>query len=83
MPIIRGLEEKHEQGAQQVARDTRPLGQRAAEFFAEPIASMSFNISGAIIILLYPEIIDLIFGLLCLLFLFVFFTDKTLPFRMP
>ncbi len=83
MPIIRGLEEKHEQGAQQVARDTRPLGQRAAEFFAEPIAAMSFNISGVIIILLYPEIIDLIFGLLCLLFLFVFFRDKTLPFRMP
>lgn len=82
MPI-RGLEEKHEQAARQVARDTRPLGVRVAEFLSDPTASISFNLSGIILILFYPEIIDIVYILLSLLFLFVFFSDKALPFRMP
>jgi intracellular multiplication protein IcmO len=81
---IRGLEEKHEHGAQQIARDTRPLGTRAAEFISQPEASTSFQISGIVAIVLYPEFTDLFFLILFGLFMFVTFcTDKTLPFRMP
>lgn len=80
---IRGLEEKHEHGAQQVARDTRPLGERAAEFLSLPISSMSFNTTGIITIVMYPEFTDLLFLILASLFWFVIGGRKALPFRMP
>ena len=80
---IRGLEEKHEHGAQQVARDTRPLGERAAEFLSQPVTSMSFNTTGIVTIIMYPEFTDLFFLILSGLFMFVIMGNKTLPFRMP
>ena len=80
---IRGLEEKHEHGAQEVARDTRPLGRRAAEFLSQPITSLSLNVSGITAIIVYPEFTDFLFLILNIFFLFVVFGNKTLPFRMP
>ena len=80
---IRGLEEKHEHGAQQVARDTRPLGERAKEFLSDPVASVSLNTTGIVALFLYAEFTDLIFLTLTLLFLFIIAGEKKLPFRLP
>ena len=80
---IRGLEEKHEHGAQQVARDTRPLGTRVAEFLLNPVTSISLNGTGIAALFLYAAFTDLIFLILSLLFLFIIFREKKLPFRLP
>ena len=80
---IRGLEEKHEHGAQQIARDTRPLGTRIAEFLTNPVTSISLNVTGIVALFLYAEFADIIFLVLSLLFLFVVTGEKKLPFRLP
>jgi intracellular multiplication protein IcmO len=80
---IRGLEEKHEHGAQQVARDTRPLGARVAEFLLNPVTAISFNVTGAVGLFLFTAFADAILVALTLLFLFIITSEKTLPFRLP
>ncbi|MBN9287050.1 MAG: phosphoesterase [Gammaproteobacteria bacterium 39-13] len=80
---LRGLEEKHEHGAREMARDTRPLGERVSEFFSNPlyVACMLGTAAGTIIAV--PATADLMgfFGL-CI-FLFAYTRKVTLPFKMP
>lgn len=83
MSEFRGLESKHEHGASEMARDTRPLGQRVAEFFGNPLYVSCML--GAIVatIVVYPGAADI----LCLLglsfFLFAYTRKVTLPCKMP
>lgn len=83
MSDFRGLEAKHERSAREMARDTRPLGQRVGEFFANPLYACC--IIGACIatIVIYPAAADLV-GIFALFeFLFVFTRKVTLPVKMP
>lgn len=80
---IRGLEEKHEHGASEMARDTRPLGQRVAEFFSNPLyVAMMLGVCIGICIIV-PAIADLsgFFGL-CI-FLYAYTRKVSLPCKMP
>lgn len=80
---IRGLEEKHEHGAREMVRDTRPLGQRVAEFFSNPlyVACMLGTAVGTIIAV--PAIADLMGFIGLCIFLFAYTRKVTLPFKMP
>ena len=83
MNQIRGLENKHEYGAQQVARDTRPLGIRIAEFLSKPETVLVISGTMGSVIFLYPIVTDIFTLLLGGLFLFVLTRKATLPCRLP
>lgn len=79
----RGLDERHEQNPHGLLRDTRPMGQRVADFFKNSayVSILLFMLAAAGFIM--PGVTDLFFmiGLVCFL---VGVTRKTtLPFRMP
>jgi intracellular multiplication protein IcmO len=81
--MIRGVDSKHEQGARQLARDTRPLGVRVAESMSNPMVVVL--VSGVCITscLFYPMLSD--FSLLICIGLFTFSMTRptALPFRVP
>lgn len=80
---IRGLEEKHEHGAREVARDTRPIGERAAEFFSNPLyvcCMLGTLITTSIVV---PATADLMLLLGVCLFTFAITRKLTLPVKMP
>lgn len=80
---MRGIDSKHEHAAQDVARDTRPLGTKVAEFFSSPI-TLSFVFSFSIFFIFYiSHFADLIFLLNLFLLIFASTRKVTLPFRMP
>ncbi len=79
----RGLESKHEQDSRMLIRDTRTLGQRAHDFFAEPLTAFSFLISLAVAGIIFPSVIDLIFLSGVILFIFNYTRRISLPFRLP
>lgn len=80
---IRGLEEKHEHGAREMARDTRPLGERAAEFFSNPLYVACMLATGVATMVMFPATADII-GLICVgLFLYAYTRKVTLPVKMP
>jgi intracellular multiplication protein IcmO len=83
MSAIRGLDEKHEHAAQRLARDTRPLGIRIAEFLTAP--STSFIIAGTAIaiFIIFPLVADLVCLMCSAVFLFITTRQITLPFKMP
>ena len=83
MANIRGLESKHEHAAQKIARDTRPLGERAAEFFANPATTFIISGTGIASAFIFPVAADLIFFVCSGLFLFAYTRKNTLPFRLP
>ena len=70
--MIRGVESKHEVAARQLARDTRPLGTRAAEFLAKPEVIMVICGTSIATTVFYPIITDLAAVLCTALFLFSF-----------
>lgn len=80
---IRGLEEKHEHGAREMARDTRTLGQRVAEFFSNPLYVAC--VLGACVgtSIFAPAATDImgLFGL-CV-FIYAYTRKVTLPVKMP
>jgi intracellular multiplication protein IcmO len=83
MAQLRGLDERHEHGASEMARDTRPLGTRVAEFLTEPLHIMVILGGFAAGIVAAPGLFDIL--LICGISLFVFgITRKQeLPFKMP
>lgn len=83
MQNTRGLEAKHEHAAKLIARDTRPIGTRVAEFLSDPYANLSIYVSSAIIAYLCPQIIDIILIINLLLFIFIKTRQFTLPFKLP
>ncbi|MGE4349430.1 MAG: type IV secretory system conjugative DNA transfer family protein [Candidatus Berkiella sp.] len=83
MSEFRGLDSKHEHGASEMARDTRPLGQRAAEFFGNPLYASCIIGSCIATIIMFPECADIV-GLFALgEFLFSYTRKVSLPCKMP
>jgi intracellular multiplication protein IcmO len=80
---IRGIEAKHEHSASQLARDTRPLGERFAEFISLPATNFVVAFSGVATCFLFPAIADIIFIVCGSLFTFSYTRKYTLPFRLP
>lgn len=80
---IRGIESKQEHSAQELSRDTRPLGTRFAEFLAYPATNFVFTFSGIALCFIFPSMTDVIFLVLLCLFMFSYTRKSTLPFRLP
>lgn len=80
---IRGLEEKHEHGAREMARDTRPLGERAADFFSNPLYVCCMLGTAVGTIIMVPSVADILGPLGALVFLFAVTRKVTLPVKMP
>lgn len=81
--MIRGLDAKQEQSARQLARDTRPLGTRAAEFLAKPEFMLLLCATCITITFFYPLITDLLAVICTSIFTFSVTRKNTLPFRLP
>jgi intracellular multiplication protein IcmO len=80
---IRGIESKQEHAAQELARDTRPLGTRFAEFLSYPATNFVFTFSGIALCFIFPALTDVIFLILLSLFMFSYTRKSVLPFRLP
>jgi len=80
---LRGLEEKNEQKSQQLLRDTRPLGQRFADFLRDPLYASFTLMMLAGTSIAFSLIADICGILGLLLFLFTVLRKTTLPFRLP
>ncbi len=80
---LRGLEEKHEHGAQEMVRDTRPLGQRVEEFFSNPLYVAMMLGMGIGICILVPGISDIVGIIGIFVFLYAYTRKVSLPFKMP
>lgn len=80
---IRGIESKHEHSAQQLARDTRPLGERFAEFLMMPATNFVLAFSGIALCFIFPAVSDVIFLVCASLFVFAYTRKSFLPFRLP
>jgi intracellular multiplication protein IcmO len=81
--MIRGIDSTQEAAARQLARDTRPLGQRIAIFVSKPefivlLCGMSIACT-----FIYPLATDIVFLLCTAFFLFALTRKTTLPFRIP
>lgn len=80
---IRGVDARHEQGARQLARDTRPLGMRAAEVMAKPEVVLIVSVSCIVTGFLMPMVIDVLAILSLSLTAFAATRKISLPFRIP
>ncbi len=80
---IRGIDSKHEHSASELARDTRPLGERFAEFLGLPATNFVFNFSGVALCFIFPGLTDAIFLVCFCLFMFAYTRKSVLPFRLP
>lgn len=83
MGNYRGLEEKNEFSARQMARDTRPLGTRLSDFFMQPmVTTMVYTFTGGVSFF-YPNLFEF-FVVVFLGFTFFYLHQKaTLPFKIP
>lgn len=80
---FRGLDERHEHGASEMARDTRTLGERIAEFLANPLYGVIILGTAAACIFYEPMLADVTLILSFCLFLFSITRKATLPCKMP
>jgi len=80
---IRGIDAKHERSAQQLARDTRPLGVRFAEFLGTPVVNFVIYFSGIATCFIFPSLTDIVLIVAASLFAFAFTRKNFLPFRLP
>lgn len=81
--IIRGLDEQHEHASQLVARDTRPIGVRFAQFLCNPVVGLTFMFAGISMVWVLPIYTDVIWVLASLMTLFVTTRKHILPFKLP
>lgn len=81
--MIRGLDSRQEQGARQLARDTRPLGVRFAEALAKPEVMFVVCVTSMVTMFFYPLLTDLLAFVCTCLFIFSVTRVNTLPFRIP
>ncbi len=83
MGNFRGIEEKNEYSARQIARDTRPMGMRIADFLVQPAPAgfiYSFLGIGAFVI---PECLEIFLIVLVVMNFFYFSQKPSLPFKIP
>lgn len=83
MVMQRGLDEHQEQDPRLLIRDTRTLGQRTYDFFAQPKNVMVVLFTMAVSIFFFPGIADLLGIIGGGMFTFVVSQRMMLPFRMP
>jgi len=85
VPAIRqrGLDQEQEQASSLLIRDTRPMGQKAMDFFRNPASVTAFIIISAIISFLLPGLADIFCITGVISFLVCNFQHQTLPFRLP
>lgn len=81
--MIRGLDSRQEQGARQLARDTRPLGQRVFEALGKPEVILVICVCTAITIIFVPMLADILTILCAGMFVLAISQHGTLPFRIP
>lgn len=79
----RGLDARHEQDQRQLLRDTRPLSQRIAEFFADAQNSAMIIAVMAVTVFIVPGIADIIIWFAIGLYFYTRTRKNTLPFRLP
>ncbi len=81
--MTRGVEAKHEINPQRLLRDTRTLGQHAADFFSEAtnITVILFLLAASLFF--FPSVSDFMFLGGIGLFFYATTRKTTLPFRMP
>ncbi|MGD0465821.1 MAG: TraM recognition domain-containing protein [Gammaproteobacteria bacterium] len=83
MQQTRGLAAKHEHAASLIARDTRPIGTRIAEWVCNPIVNLSLFLTLGVSCFLYPIACDVTLIISAVLFLFIKSRPVTLPFKLP
>ncbi len=80
---IRGIEERHERSARQMARDTRPLGERFIDFLSNPLHLLLILGANVITAVMFNSFADLLLLVNLGLFIFIKSRKLTLPFKMP
>ena len=80
---MRGIESRHEIDPTLLLRDTRTIGQRVSDFFADPsnVSIVLFTLASACYLLPEAALILFVTGLGC--FLYAFTRKQMLPFRLP
>lgn len=81
--MIRGMDAKHEQSVRQLARDTRPLGVRVAEFVSKPEFVILLSVSSLTSTFFYPLLSDIMAIICTAFFLFSITRKNLLPVRVP
>ncbi len=81
--LIRGIESHHEHAAQMVARDTRPIGVRFAEFICNPIVNLTIYVCSVVLLYFVPIAADLILIFCAAICIFSLTRQFVLPFRLP
>ncbi|MHA7840895.1 MAG: TraM recognition domain-containing protein [Gammaproteobacteria bacterium] len=79
----RGLDKRHEQDPRQLIRDTRTLGQRVSDFFADSMNAALVMGMSAVAAFVFPMVADFVFIVAILVFCYAYTRKTTLPFRMP
>ncbi len=80
---IRGIDEQHEHAALMVARDTRPIGVRFAQFISNPVVSFTFSFSAIAMSWISPQYADLMLIAGSSLSAFVLTRKHILPVKLP
>ncbi len=83
MPVLRGLESKHEQDPSLLIRDTRTLGQRVRDFFQEPRNAAIVTITAMVACFFFSSFADFILLVILVIFAYSYTRHSILPFRMP
>ena len=80
---MRGIESRHEIDPTLLLRDTRTIGQRVSDFFADPsnVSIVLFTLASACYLLPEAALLLFVMGLGC--FLYAFTRKQMLPFRLP
>lgn len=80
---IRGIEEQHEHAALMVARDTRPLGVRFAQFVTNPVVILTVFFASISMSWITPQYADILLVICGILTSFVLTRKQTLPVKLP
>ncbi len=83
MGNFRGIEEKNEYSARQIARDTRPMGMRIRDVLLEPTSTLVIYLILSGGVLAFPIFLDAFFVLLVIMNFFYLSQRPSLPFKIP
>ena len=81
--MMRGIDSRNELDPSRLLRDTRTLGQRLSDFFAQPTNAMVVLLTITSIIYFVPESGILCFSLALFIFYYAVTRKQKLPFRLP
>ncbi len=81
--MLRGVTKSQEVAASQLIRDTRPLGEKLADFFREPGKAAITTICLMALMLVYSPLAKLCFLIALSIFLYTMSRPQILPVRLP